>query len=111
MNSSKGTDLTRDMQPEDASKREITDIKMYLEEFWQRNLAVIELKPNVDYEILIQEEEMPLYFAFPKLEVNRVLQNLFSNATKFTNNGYIKILASFIQTSQNTPLQLKQQLN
>jgi len=34
MNSSKGTDLTRDMQPEDASKREITDIKMYLEEFW-----------------------------------------------------------------------------
>jgi len=106
MNSSKKADLKRDTQPEDTYKCEITDIRVYLEEFWQRNLAVVELKQNVDYEILLQEEEMPLYFELPKLEVNRVLQNLFSNASKFTQNGYIKILTSFIQTSQNTPLQL-----
>ena len=37
----------------------------------------------------------------PKLEVTQVIQNLFSNATKFTEKGSIKLIVSFHELSEN----------
>ncbi|KAL4466323.1 hypothetical protein ABPG72_020172 [Tetrahymena utriculariae] len=70
------------------------DISKYLEEFWTNNLAIAEQKPNVDYQILVQST-LPHYVNIPKLEVTQVIQNIFSNATKFTEKGSIKLIVSF----------------